>query len=110
MVVSVQSQIARRDLRQKVFFPAAITSAELGTRRIHVLDLSSGGARLHVDFPLGIGESLIIEVLGEKHCAKVAWLNRKQVGVVFTFALPPAKLEAINAAHAVNRATTRDVI
>ncbi|TPG42703.1 PilZ domain-containing protein [Sphingomonas koreensis] len=96
--MSVQQE-ARRERRTQVFFPVMILCIEHGSRRAHVLDLSSHGARLHSDAPLRLGQPLLIDLYGAKHSARVIWAREKQAGVSFTRGLSVDELEAVDAAH-----------
>jgi hypothetical protein len=99
--MSVQDEAARQERRLKVFFPATMIAREGGSRRVHVLDLSRGGARLHVGDAMAPDEVVVLDLFGSSHSAKVAWASAKQVGVRFIFGLSGAELSAIDDARAM---------
>lgn len=93
--MNVIDEIAGRERRLKVFFPATISDRQLGERRVHILDLSRGGARLHVNEILRLDQKVSLDIFGTKHSAQIVWLAGKQAGVSFLFKLPTAELDAI---------------
>jgi hypothetical protein len=105
--MSDEDQAARRDRRFKTFLPAAASTAGGGEHRVHVLDLSRSGARLHADTSFDPSDTLLLDLHGVKHSARVVWSRGKQIGVVFTMALTPDELRRIDQSLPHNSADGR---
>lgn len=85
---------ARQHPRNKVFQPVTMTTGTT-PRRVHLLDLSVGGALAHADLPPEPGTVIRLHAGVSLGCARVAWRRGKRFGVVFTFPLAPTLIERI---------------
>lgn len=85
---------ARAEKRYKTFFVASVCTAN-GTMRVHILDVSRAGARLHGTFAVGIGDVLQIAFDGDHVAARVQWINGGMFGTQFCSPLSPSALTRI---------------
>ena len=86
----------RRALRYKLFKPDAVNIAG-DVLRVHILDLSSGGALVYAASPPAIGTRLKL-ALGARS-ARVAWAVGKRFGIAFDRPLATDQVKAIIAEH-----------
>ena len=86
----------RRALRYKLFKPDVINIAG-EVLRVHILDLSSGGALVYAASPPVIGTRLKL-ALGARS-ARVAWAVGKRFGIAFDRPLGTDRVKAIIAEH-----------
>ena len=88
----------RRDRRLKVFLPSAMTAgaAEL---RVHVLNVSPGGAHLFCATAPRVRDIVALWLGGASHRALVRWVhpagNGAHFGVAFAIPLDQAVLEGV---------------
>ena len=76
----------RKSLRKAVGLPASLTTTDgLHIASCTVLDISDGGARLKLDEPTTVPDSLTLRLYGRafRHCA-VRWRSGREVGVQFS--------------------------
>ena len=69
--------------RHKVLKAATITFGG-GAISCAVRNLSDGGASLEVASPVGIPESVVLELDGARRRCRVIWRKEKRIGVRFT--------------------------
>ena len=88
-------------LRRALRIPAR-TAAKLGLKLgevpVRIVDVSTGGARLHVSpsiTTVAVGDRLTIEAAGMAIPAEVRWRLGHQAGVAFDAALTEAELERV---------------
>lgn len=79
--------------RHKLFQPAEVRTAG-GAARVHLLDISPGGARLHAADGLAPGTRVVLHFAGERQSATVAWANGAKCGVRFCFPLRDDQIAA----------------
>jgi hypothetical protein len=77
----------RRTPRFKVFQPASLEHGD-DRGRVHVLDISSEGARLHGDQPPPVGSYVALVCAGFTVRGRVVWSRERRFGVEFHFPLP----------------------
>ncbi|RYD55266.1 MAG: PilZ domain-containing protein [Sphingomonadales bacterium] len=80
--------------RVKTFQPAELVDADGHSHRVHLLNLSTGGAMIYGRGP-GMGAQVHVQgptPLGE---ARVAWQRDKYFGVAFAQALPETFIDAL---------------
>ena len=73
---------ARVEKRYKTFFLASACTSN-GVMRVHILDVSRAGARLHGTFAVGIGDVLRIAFAGDQVAARVRWIKGDMFGTQF---------------------------
>lgn len=79
--------------RLKIFQPTLMRVASDVTRA-HLLDVSAGGAQIHLRTPPEVGAVVHIALGGNQRPARVAWRLGKRVGV--TFLAPLADIQVAN--------------
>ena len=84
----------RAAAREKIFEPASLS---LGTEsmRVHMLDVSIGGAKLHCPAPLAIGASVVLAWAEEERVAHVAWIAGARCGLRFRIPLAADQIETL---------------
>ena len=80
---------ARAEGRYKTFFPAFARTSS-GTMRVHILDVSRAGARLHGTYAVEIKDILQIAFDGDQVAARVQWIRGEMFGTQFCCPLPKA--------------------
>jgi hypothetical protein len=80
--------------RFKLFQPTAMTTAA-GTARVHLLNLSTGGALVHATEAPTPGSLLRLQCGEEQRVARVAWANGRRFGAAFSLPLTDAQVEAL---------------
>jgi len=84
----------RVERRFKVFLP--IIGENAGREyRLHLLDLSENGARLHGDAHAEIGDHISLWWNGRKYHGSVIWQRDRMFGLAFNAAMPMAIIDAI---------------
>ena len=68
--------------RFKLFQPAEITTSGR-TSRVHLLNLSAGGALIHAAVPPSRGTPVHVRCGGHSRAARVAWVHERRFGVAF---------------------------
>ena len=85
---------ARAYPRLKVFRPAEVRTSD-GAVRVHLLDVSCGGAWIHAAVPLPVGTTLVLTCLGRRRTAEVAWVKESRCGIRFNSPLTSEELAAL---------------
>lgn len=80
--------------REKIFEPASL-SAGAKSARVHMLDVSTGGAKIHCPTPLAIGASVVLAWAEEERIAHVAWSAGARCGLQFRTPLTTVQIEAL---------------
>jgi hypothetical protein len=80
--------------RYKLFQPTAMTTPS-GTARVHLLNLSTGGALVHAADPPPAGSLLRLQCGTEQRVARVAWSRGRRFGAAFSLPLSEAQVEAL---------------
>lgn len=85
--------------RLKIFQP---TQMQLGEQslRVHLLDISTGGALVHVAGPPDIGSRVTLDCAGVDRGAIVRWVGGSRFGVAFDRPLSEAEVERVIGAPA----------
>ena len=92
--VADQQQEQRRAPRIKLFHQAEL-SGSAGTQRVHLLNVSVGGALVYAETPPAVGEPVRIDcgvALGE---GRVAWRSGRQFGVTFAKKMDSSQIDAL---------------
>lgn len=63
--------------------------------RIHLLDISTGGALVHVAKPPEAGSRVVLDCAGIVRSATVRWVVGSRFGVAFDQSLSEAEVEAV---------------
>lgn len=73
--------------RQKIF-ELAEAHTPLGATRVHVLDLSRGGAKLHfASRSPDIGATVVLNWAGRRRSGRVCWAGDRKCGICFSVPL-----------------------
>ncbi|MBY8826269.1 PilZ domain-containing protein [Sphingomonas colocasiae] len=80
--------------RLKVFQPAHMVLGGISVR-IHLLDISIGGALVHVADPPEQGAGVALDCAGIVRSATVRWVVGSRFGIAFDEPLSDAELEAV---------------
>lgn len=85
--------------RLKIFQP---TQMQFGERsiRVHLLDISVGGALVHVAGPPQVGNRIVLDCAGVARGAVVRWVGGSRFGVAFERPLSDAEVERVIGAQA----------
>jgi hypothetical protein len=85
--------------RLKIFQP---TQMQLGERslRVHLLDISVGGALVHVAGPPDVGSRVTLDCAGVGRGAIVRWVGGSRFGVAFERPLSETEVERVIDAQA----------
>lgn len=84
--------------RYKLFQPGEI-SVGGATKRVHVLNLSAGGALIYAPEPPARGTPLRVRCGDQSLSARVAWRDDQRFGVAFVVPLTDARVAEIIAAQ-----------
>ena len=76
----------RAAARAKIFEPASL-SAGAESARVHMLDVSTGGAKIHCPTPLEIGASVVLAWADQERVAHIAWISGQRCGLRFRIPL-----------------------
>lgn len=76
----------RRQPRLKLFQPTTMAVAA-DMMRVHLLDLSIGGALIHCSTPPAAGAAVRLDWAGRMRTARVVWVNGTRFGIAFSLAL-----------------------
>lgn len=74
---------ARRSPRLKLFLPGEMIVRGAGSR-VHLLNLSTGGALIHAAAVPEPGSSVILHFAEHARAARVAWTDGSRAGLSFT--------------------------
>ncbi|WP_293991561.1 PilZ domain-containing protein [Sphingomonas sp.] len=86
MVDSKSVRHLRTATRHKLFQPTEMSTGD-AAKRVHILDLSTGGAMIYASDPPLPG-TLVRLQCGHRHlCARVAWNKERRFGLSFTVPL-----------------------
>lgn len=83
----------RHSSRHTLFQPAQLVLGRDETRRVHLLNLSSGGALLYGEAPEP-GTQVNLRCGGLALAARVVWQIGRRFGVAFAVSVPQAQVEA----------------
>jgi hypothetical protein len=81
------------DRRFKTFWPISLRTAA-GTRRVHVLNISVSGAKLHAQQRLNPGETVEILLAGRWWGGIVKWSGGSNCGILFDENVSPETLQS----------------
>jgi hypothetical protein len=84
--------------RYKLFQPSEM-STEGATRRVHLLNLSAGGALIYASEPPPPGTTLRLYCAARFVAARVAWRDERRFGVAFITPLADTVVSEVIAAH-----------
>ncbi len=84
----------RSTLRYKVFQPTEMTVSG-ATRRVHILNISTGGALIYAAAPPPIGSSVRLSCCARSLAARVAWQTQRRFGLVFSTPLSEADVHLV---------------
>ncbi len=87
---------SRQFPRIKIFEPAELLVGDT-RRRVHVLNISSGGALLHCDMVPRQAETVQLALRGASWSARVAWTTKSRFGVQFVVPLTDIQLGHVTA-------------
>ncbi|SOB78701.1 PilZ domain-containing protein [Sphingomonas guangdongensis] len=87
----------RRSPRLKLFLPGEMI-VRGASSRVHLLNLSTGGALVHAPTPVSPGSSVIIHFAREARAARVAWVDGQRAGLCFTTPLSDEGVRQVVAA------------
>lgn len=93
--------------RLKIFQPAQMV---LGDRsvRVHLLDISVGGALVHAAIPPELGSRVTLDCAGIARPATVRWVGGSRFGVAFDRPLNDAEVEAVMATQSPSPLQSRN--
>ena len=98
----------RTSPRIKIFQPAELIEADGRTRRVHLLNVSTGGALVYGDATPQVGDVVRLTCGMPLGVARVQWTNGRSFGVAFAAPLAGPEIEALmRIQDAVIDATTR---
>lgn len=83
-----RGQVARRF---KTFWPTSLRTAN-EIRRVHVLNISRTGAKIHAQEPMDVNQALELAIGEEWHGALVRWRCGQTFGIAFETAISEASL------------------
>ena len=81
--------------RIKVFQPAMLRCGGEAPRRVHLLNVSSGGALVYGDSPPAVGAKVQLACGVSLGIARVQWSSGQRFGVAFATAIGPEQIDAI---------------
>lgn len=93
--------------RFKLFQPSEMTSGSTPPTRVHILNLSTGGALLYAAAPPRPGTPLRLRCGDEMRTARVAWAEQRRFGVAFTTPLADGKVTQVIAEQEASVAAAR---
>lgn len=80
--------------RFKLFQPTEMIASG-AIRRVHILDLSAGGALVHAPDPPAPKTPLQLRCGNETRSARVAWVDQHRFGITFTIPLSDERVEEL---------------
>ncbi len=80
--------------RDKIFQPANI-AVGVRSARVHMLDVSQGGVRIHSTAPLAVGERVMLSWQDQSRIARVAWSRDSKSGLRFDVPLTQPQMETL---------------
>jgi hypothetical protein len=83
---------ARAHPRFKLFQPTTMVNGS-DQLRVHLLDLSANGARVHHAVPPARGAIVKLDCAGRMRSARVAWVAQSRFGVTFTMPLTSGEID-----------------
>lgn len=81
--------------RIKLFQPAEMTRGADAPVRVHLLNLSTGGALIHCDTPPPVGETVRLVCGVALGSARVQWAEGNRFGVKFARPIAPEQVDHI---------------
>ncbi|WP_171982508.1 PilZ domain-containing protein [Sphingomonas sp. LM7] len=81
--------------RIKVFQPAVLRCGAGAPKRVHLLNVSTGGALVYGDSPPNVGTQVQLACGISLGSARVQWSSGRRFGVAFARPIGPAEIEAI---------------
>lgn len=91
---SQNTPTAPRPPRAKVFQVATLMVGGADIR-VHMLDVSTVGARIHGAGAFEVGAQVMLAWAGEGHLARIAWSRGGMAGVRFLFPLSKQRMESL---------------
>ena len=88
----------RREPRLKVFRLGRAQASGMDFK-VHLLDVSARGARLHAGEALGTGVRMTLDCSSVSTTGEVRWVDASRFGIRFDVPLVPSELDAIVAAR-----------
>jgi hypothetical protein len=85
--------------RIKIFQPAEIQWGRDAPRRVHLLNISTGGALLYGDEVPAVGSEVRLACGIPLGSARVQWIRKQRFGVAFANPLGAAQIDAIVRLH-----------
>jgi hypothetical protein len=82
--------------RRKIFQVGEL-HADGRSLRVHLLDVSEGGAKLHCTSELSVGSAVTLHWQGQRWRGVIAWTADGKCGVRFLVPLAPAAIDALMA-------------
>lgn len=80
--------------RDKIFQPATLV-AGVQSARVHMLDVSRGGAKIHIARAPDVGAPVLLAWAGQRRTAQVAWSAGNRCGLRFNVPLNPCQIAAL---------------
>lgn len=90
----------RRATRYKIFQPAEMSVGAAPPARVHLLNVSAGGALVYGDSVPPLGTQLTLACGGLHSSARVAWSDGRRFGIQFARPIAEAQVQAILASQA----------
>lgn len=81
--------------RFKLFQPTEMTASGATTTRVHILNLSAGGALVYAAAPPRPGTALRLRCGDESRPARVAWTEERRFGIAFTVPLADTQVTRV---------------
>jgi len=81
--------------RIKIFQPAEIRSGAGEQSRVHLLNISTGGALVYGDAPPEVGAQVRLVCGIQLGAARVQWRSGRRFGVAFARPIAPAELDVV---------------
>jgi hypothetical protein len=81
--------------RIKIFQPAELRCGSDAPKRVHLLNISEGGALVYGDVAAQIGAEVQLSCGLPLGAARVRWRDGQRFGVAFTRPIPAAQIEAL---------------
>ena len=84
----------RAHVRHKIFQPALVQRGGAASR-VHLLDVSRGGAQLHCHTPLEPGADVTLECADRQRPARIVWREGSRHGLQFKVPLDETQVAAL---------------
>jgi hypothetical protein len=95
----------RASPRYKLFQPTEMTTAA-GVTRVHLLNVSAGGALVHAPEPPSPGALLRLQCGDEQRVARVAWSKGPRFGAAFSLPLTDEQVQSLLVAQTPQTSST----